>query len=157
METMHPTHGFGEVFDRIRQELHREIVGQEKLIDRLLVALLADGHVLLEGVPGLAKTKTLTALTQVLDAQMSRTAARPLVTGQISVGSALLFASALGVASFVLLAVTTTLMAAFISLLAIAFYVLVYTLILKRSTPQNIVIGGAAGALPIPQTDKPDF
>lgn len=72
METMHPTHGFGEVFDRIRQELHREIVGQEKLIDRLLVALLADGHVLLEGVPGLAKTKTLTALTQVLDAQMSR-------------------------------------------------------------------------------------
>lgn len=72
METFEPTHSFGEVFERIRQELHREIVGQEKLIDRLLVALLADGHVLLEGVPGLAKTKTLTALTQVLDAQMSR-------------------------------------------------------------------------------------
>ena len=83
-----------------------------------------------------------------IDAQMVRTAARPLVTGRISVGAALLFASTLGVASFIFLALTTTIMAAFISLLAIAFYVLIYTLILKRSTPQNIVIGGAAGALP---------
>ena len=83
-----------------------------------------------------------------IDAQMARTAARPLVTGRISVGAALLFASTLGVASFIFLALTTTIMAAFISLLAIAFYVLIYTLILKRSTPQNIVIGGAAGALP---------
>ncbi len=72
METNEPTNPIGEVFDSIRRELHREIVGQEKLIDRLLVALLADGHILLEGVPGLAKTKTLTALTQVLDAHMSR-------------------------------------------------------------------------------------
>jgi len=83
-----------------------------------------------------------------IDAKMARTAARPLVTGQISVGAALLFASILGVASFIFLALMTTTMAAFVSLLAIAFYVLVYTLILKRSTPQNIVIGGAAGALP---------
>jgi MoxR-like ATPase len=60
------------VFQTIKSELHREIVGQERLLDRLLVALLSDGHVLLEGVPGLAKTKALTALTQVLDAQMSR-------------------------------------------------------------------------------------
>ena len=83
-----------------------------------------------------------------IDAKMARTAARPLVTGQISIGAALLFASILGVASFLFLAFTTTMMAAFVSLLAIAFYVLIYTLILKRSTPQNIVIGGAAGALP---------
>lgn len=83
-----------------------------------------------------------------IDAQMARTASRPLVTGAISVGAALLFASALGVASFLFLAITTTVVAAFVSLLAIAFYVLIYTLILKRSTPQNIVIGGAAGALP---------
>ena len=83
-----------------------------------------------------------------IDAQMARTAARPLVTGRISIGAALLFASILGVASFLFLALTTTMMAAFVSLLAIAFYVLIYTLILKRSTPQNIVIGGAAGALP---------
>jgi MoxR-like ATPase len=63
---------FGEVFRRIKQELHREIIGQDKLLDRLLVALLADGHILLEGVPGLAKTRTLMALTKVLDAKMTR-------------------------------------------------------------------------------------
>jgi len=83
-----------------------------------------------------------------IDAKMARTAARPLVTGRISIGAALLFASILGVASFLFLAFTATMMAAFVSLLAIAFYVLIYTLILKRSTPHNIVIGGAAGALP---------
>jgi protoheme IX farnesyltransferase len=83
-----------------------------------------------------------------IDKQMTRTAGRPLVTGEISTGAALLFASVLGAASFLVLAATTTLMASFISLLAIGFYVLIYTLILKRSTPQNIVIGGAAGALP---------
>ena len=83
-----------------------------------------------------------------IDQQMARTASRPLVTGEISTGAALWFASILGAASFLFLAATTTLMAAFLSLLAIGFYVLVYTLILKRSTPQNIVIGGAAGSLP---------
>ena len=61
-----------EIFSQIKLELHREIVGQDRLLERLLVALLADGHILLEGVPGLAKTKTLTALTLVLDAKMSR-------------------------------------------------------------------------------------
>ena len=63
---------FGQVFDRLRSEIHRLIVGQHYLIDRLLIALLSDGHVLLEGVPGLAKTKTLTALTTCLDAHMAR-------------------------------------------------------------------------------------
>ncbi len=62
----------GDTFRRLKQELHREIIGQELLIDRLLVALLSDGHVLLEGVPGLAKTKTLTSLTAALDAGMNR-------------------------------------------------------------------------------------
>lgn len=62
----------GEIFQRIKSELHREIIGQDKLLDRLLVALLADGHILLEGVPGLAKTRTLMALTKVLDAKMNR-------------------------------------------------------------------------------------
>jgi len=71
METMNAA-SFGEVFHRIKGELHREIIGQDKLLDRLLVALIADGHVLLEGVPGLAKTKTLMALTKVLDAKMMR-------------------------------------------------------------------------------------
>jgi protoheme IX farnesyltransferase len=83
-----------------------------------------------------------------IDSRMARTASRPLVAGTISVGSALRFAALLGLASFLFLAITTTAMAAFLSLLALGFYVLIYTLILKRSTPQNIVIGGAAGALP---------
>ena len=61
-----------ELFHRIKGELHREIIGQDRLLDRLLVALLADGHVLLEGAPGLAKTRTLMALTKVLDAKMTR-------------------------------------------------------------------------------------
>ncbi len=66
------TSPIGETFAILKRELHREIVGQDKLIDRLVVALLADGHILLEGVPGLAKTKTLMALTRVLDAHMNR-------------------------------------------------------------------------------------
>lgn len=61
-----------EIFESIKRELHRHIIGQDQLLDRLLIALLADGHILLEGVPGLAKTRTLVALTQIFDAQMSR-------------------------------------------------------------------------------------
>jgi MoxR-like ATPase len=60
------------IFQNIKAELHKRIIGQERLIDRLLIALLADGHILLEGVPGLAKTRTLLALTQVIDAHMMR-------------------------------------------------------------------------------------
>ena len=59
-----------------------------------------------------------------------------------------MFGLVLTVISFALLAVTTNLVAAFLTLLAIGFYVVVYTMLLKRSTPQNIVLGGAAGALP---------
>lgn len=61
-----------DVFQALRQELHKHIVGQEYLIERLMVALLSGGHILLEGVPGLAKTKTLTALTTCIDAKMNR-------------------------------------------------------------------------------------
>ena len=59
-------------FENIKRELRKRVIGQDRLVDRLLIALLADGHILLEGVPGLAKTRTLLALTQVIDAQMSR-------------------------------------------------------------------------------------
>jgi MoxR-like ATPase len=72
MTNAHQTLDSSKVFQEIKSEMHREIVGQEHLLDRLLVALLSDGHVLLEGVPGLAKTKTLMALTRILDASMSR-------------------------------------------------------------------------------------
>jgi protoheme IX farnesyltransferase len=62
--------------------------------------------------------------------------------------NAVVFGIVLGVISIALMAYFVNLVAAFLTLLAIGFYVIVYTLILKRTTPQNIVIGGAAGALP---------
>ena len=83
-----------------------------------------------------------------IDLLMVRTQRRPLPAHSIEPQDALLFGLILTVISFTWLAFTTNLVAAFLSLLAIAFYVIVYTLLLKRSTPQNIVIGGAAGALP---------
>jgi protoheme IX farnesyltransferase len=83
-----------------------------------------------------------------IDGVMARTRRRPLPAERVGAEDALVFGLALAVASFALLAVTTNLVAAFLTLLAVAFYVVVYTLLLKRSTPQNIVLGGAAGALP---------
>ena len=59
-------------FIRLAGEIEKQIVGQHYLIERLMVALISDGHVLLEGVPGLAKTKTLTALSAALSAGMNR-------------------------------------------------------------------------------------
>jgi heme o synthase len=87
-------------------------------------------------------------LDRDIDSLMSRTRRRPLPAHQVEPEDAVLFGLALGVASFALMAWTINLLAAFLTLLAIAFYVVVYTMLLKRSTPQNIVIGGAAGALP---------
>ena len=87
-------------------------------------------------------------LDRDIDSLMTRTRRRPLPAHQVEPENAVLFGLVLGVASFVLMAWTINLLAAFLTLLAIAFYVVVYTMLLKRSTPQNIVIGGAAGALP---------
>ncbi len=84
-----------------------------------------------------------------IDRLMSRTQNRPLVTGELSPREALVFAWATGVASTVVLAVFTTWLAAALSVAAIFFYVVIYTLILKRRTPQNIVWGGAAGCMPV--------
>jgi MoxR-like ATPase len=56
----------------VRKAVHRQIIGQEKLIDRLLIALLCNGHVLLEGAPGLAKTKLVKALTAACGGKMER-------------------------------------------------------------------------------------
>lgn len=58
--------------DSLRDELHKVIVGQQYMIDRLLIGLLSNGHVLLEGVPGLAKTLTIKSLAQAIQAQFSR-------------------------------------------------------------------------------------
>lgn len=84
-----------------------------------------------------------------IDKVMGRTKSRPLVTGELSAKEAYLFAWALGILSVAWLAVLVNLLAAALSLAAILFYVFVYTLLLKRRTPQNIVWGGAAGAMPV--------
>ena len=63
---------YAPFFDKLRSEISKQIVGQDYLVERLLVSIISDGHVLLEGVPGLAKTKTLTALTAAIDAKMNR-------------------------------------------------------------------------------------
>jgi protoheme IX farnesyltransferase len=83
-----------------------------------------------------------------IDELMARTRARPLPQGIIGPRHALLFGVALGCASFVLFATFVNLLSAMLAAGALLFYVFVYTLWLKRSTPSNIVIGGAAGSLP---------
>lgn len=87
-------------------------------------------------------------LDRDIDVKMGRTKGRPVATGRIKPASALAFGIALGLAAFVLLATVANLLTALLAMGGLAFYVLVYTLWLKRSTPQNIVIGGAAGAFP---------
>jgi heme o synthase len=83
-----------------------------------------------------------------IDALMSRTASRPVPAGRVRPGAALAFGCGLAVLSFVELSLTVNLLAASLSLVGFLGYVLVYTMWLKRRTPQNVVIGGAAGAVP---------
>lgn len=84
-----------------------------------------------------------------IDALMERTEKRPLVTGLISPAEALLFAAALEVGAFALLWSAVNIVAASLAFAAFAFYVVVYTMWLKRRFASNIVIGGAAGAAPV--------
>jgi heme o synthase len=93
------------------------------------------------------------ALNHVLDRDIdalmgSRTQSRPVASGRVSTGQAVEFGLVLSALSFALLASSVNLLTALLALLGNAFYVVVYTRWLKRSTPQNIVIGGAAGAVP---------
>jgi protoheme IX farnesyltransferase len=83
-----------------------------------------------------------------IDARMTRTAARPIPAGRVAPGEALAFGLTLAVGSVVVLGLLINIIAAALLAVTIAFYVVVYTMWLKRRTPQNIVIGGAAGALP---------
>lgn len=91
-------------------------------------------------------------INQVADADidriMARTKSRPLPTDRISSRNALFFGTTLGVIGFLWLLVTVNLLAAVLTTLGLLFYVFVYTLVLKRSSAQNIVVGGAAGAVP---------
>ncbi len=103
-------------------------------------------------VAGTLAAGSANAINQYLDRDidllMTRTRRRPLPAHDVTPENALVFGIVLGIISIALMAFYVNLVSAFLTLLAIAFYVVVYTILLKRSTPQNIVIGGAAGALP---------
>lgn len=82
------------------------------------------------------------------DAQMARTRARPLPTGQLTTFQAVVFSSVIGILAMVILVVGVNTLTAQLTLGSLIGYSVIYTLYLKRATPQNIVIGGAAGAAP---------
>ena len=108
---------------------------------------------LLAGTAGIALAAASAAainhlLDQRIDAVMARTRNRPLPRGQLGVNQVLIFATTLGVLSMVLLTVWVNMLTAVLTFLSLIGYAIVYTVWLKRATPQNIVIGGAAGAAP---------
>jgi protoheme IX farnesyltransferase len=109
-----------------------------------LVALTCLGGALSAGGAGAINH----ALDRDLDRVMKRTADRPVASGRVSPRAAITFGVLLGCAAFVLLALTVNVLAALLAISGLLGYVLVYTAWLKRATPQNIVIGGAAGAVP---------
>ena len=88
------------------------------------------------------------AVDRDIDVTMKRTADRPVASGRVSPAAAILFGCTLSALSFLLLATQVNVLAAALCLSGFFGYVVVYTLWLKRTTPQNIVIGGAAGAVP---------
>src|SRR3982750_832407 len=109
-----------------------------------LVALTCLGGALSAGGAGAINH----AIDRDIDRIMSRTADRPVASGRTSPRAAIAFGAPLGCPSFTLLALTVNPLAAVLSISGLFGYVFVYTLWLKRSTPQNIVIGGAAAAAP---------
>jgi len=105
---------------------------------------------LVGGTLAAASANTLNCyLDRDIDVLMHRTSGRPLVTGEVSPREALVFGGVLGVLSVAWMALLVNPVSAALTLAAIAFYVFVYTLGLKRRTPQNIVWGGAAGCMPV--------
>jgi protoheme IX farnesyltransferase len=135
-----------------------------RIIELLLVTTVPTMIVAANGVPGLWLIVatliggTLAAgganafnmvIDRDIDAIMERTKRRPLVTGVMSARSAALFAFALEVVAFAVLVIWVNQLSAWLAISATAFYVVVYSMILKRRSKQNIVIGGAAGAVPV--------
>jgi heme o synthase len=109
-----------------------------------LVALTVIGGSLSAGGAGAVNH----AYDRDIDARMRRTANRPVASGRVSARAAVTFGLALSALSFVQLSLTVNMLAASLALAGFVGYVGVYTMWLKRTTPQNIVIGGAAGAIP---------
>jgi protoheme IX farnesyltransferase len=135
-----------------------------RIIELLLVTtvptmFLAEGGVpslrlvlatLIGGTLAAGSANTLNCyLDRDIDVVMHRTERRPLATGLVAPGEALWFGAVLGVLAVGWLALTVNVLAAVLALAAILFYVCVYTMALKRRTPQNIVWGGAAGCMPV--------
>jgi len=150
---------------RARETVHAYLgLTKTRIIEQLLVVTVPAMFLAARGIPsvwlicatligGAAAAASAHALNCVVDADidavMKRTARRALAKGEVPVRHALIFGLVLGAASAVWLALTTNLLAAGLSVAAIAFYVLVYTLLLKRRTSQNVVWGGAAGCMPV--------
>ncbi|QCQ90982.1 heme o synthase [Rhodococcus sp. SGAir0479] len=135
-----------------------------RVIELLLVAtipamLLADrGHIdlvlilstLFGGWMGAASANSLNCVVDAdIDKVMKRTALRPLARQAVPTRNAFVFGMTLGIASFAWLWWRANLLAGFLVVLTIAFYVLVYTMVLKRRTWQNVIWGGAAGCMPV--------
>jgi len=135
-----------------------------RIIELLLVTTIPTMFLVADGFPSLTLVcwtvlgGTLAAagsnvfncyLDRDIDALMHRTAHRPSATGAISGSRILIFATVLSVASFALLWLAVNPLSAWLAVGAIAFYVVGYTMLLKRRTPQNIVWGGAAGCMPV--------
>jgi protoheme IX farnesyltransferase len=148
----------------------RQVIGayvaltKPRIIELLLVTTIPAMFVAARGVPplwlmvattlgGAAAAGSANAINcwvdRDIDALMARTAHRPLVRSEVPPRNALVFGVVLGVAAFAWLALTVNLLSAVLATAANLFYVLVYTMGLKRRTAQNIVIGGAAGCVPV--------
>ena len=128
------------------------------LVSTLPAMVLAEG-----GLPSLSLTiatliggtlaaGSANAFNMVIESEsdklMKRTAKRPLATGVLSKSEAIIFATAIGFISLAIFQIYTTTVATILTAIAIVFYVWVYTILLKKRTPQNIVWGGAAGCMP---------
>ncbi len=153
--------GFRAGSDRIRSYVS---LTKPRIIELLLVTTLPTMLVARRGVPsvtlmlatllgGALAAGGANAMNMVLDRDidrvMNRTRHRPLVTGAVTPRAATVFAVVLEVAAFAELWSWVNLLSAVLAVAATAFYILVYTLWLKRTSSQNIVIGGAAGAVPV--------
>ena len=113
-------------------------------VDPLLLLVTLTG-----GTLAAASAQTINCVyDRDIDYDMERTRHRPLPSGKVQSRDALIFAAVLAILSFTLLSVFANLLAAILAMSGIVFYVLVYTHLLKRHSTQNIVIGGAAGAIP---------
>lgn len=114
---------------------------------------LVDMSVLIFGTLGIWMAASGAAVINQLldreaDAQMTRTKHRPLIHGRVTVQQAYVFAALLALTSMVMLVVFTNVLTAVLTFVSLVGYAYIYTLFLKRATPQNIVIGGASGAAP---------